>query len=97
MRLVVIADRLTEQDRDGITAVLQAHGDAIGWWHWFQDAWLIRDVRGRHPEWWLNQFRGVAPSGRLLVLGDGPDHPWAGQGPPEMFIPWLDQVWRQRP
>jgi hypothetical protein len=93
MRIIVVGDRLGEAGRDAMSNAL-THQPEVGWWHWFPDAWLIRDPQARSPEWWLRLFRECVPTGRILVLGDGPDHPWAAQGPPEFFSPWIAQFWR---
>ena len=40
--VVITLDQGTKERRDAITEVVKQLG--LGWWHWFQDSWMIPNV-----------------------------------------------------
>lgn len=87
-KLVIVSDRCTPEDREAITVMLKTE---VGWWHWFEHAWLIVDVKGHDPSWWVGKLRRVAPDSHFFVVNVNGGS-WAGVGRKNAFQ-WLRDEW----
>lgn len=92
-RFVVIINEASKEQQDKLSKHF-SKGEKYGWWHWFQDAWLLTsnndDITARKIR---DEMLEEAPETKCLVLeaGDNP-YLWAGFGTEKEFE-WLHTTW----
>lgn len=76
----------TKQELDNVTSAIKKEA---GWWHWYSQAWLVADEKGRDVVWWRVYLRGIAPEMHFLVFET--TGRWAGFSSPQHFK-WIRQA-----
>ena len=97
-RFVVIIENSTKEQNDSFLEWIR--GEKVGWWHWFQNVWLLSNVGGDLTSKGVrDKVREFFPGANTLVLelreNEGT---WSGFGPVggkrNMFA-WLKKSWRK--
>jgi hypothetical protein len=92
-RFVVAADKLTSQQQDAITEIVQRNGWEF--WHWYEGLWLLagveddRSARNIHAE--LNEDP-MLDGRNILVIKIGERITYWGRAPQESWR-WMQQFW----
>jgi len=90
-RFVVLADEISKEQQDVITAFFKEQ--PTGYWHWFKDSWLIIDISN---VWSVAKIRDkiqeLVPGVNVLVLKVESGTDWAGFGRKDKFE-WLHETW----
>lgn len=95
-RFVVIIESSTKEQNDLLLKWIAVEG--LGWWHWFDNAWLLSNQRGNLSAAAVrDKLREVYGTANNLVLElNGQADTWAGFGPQtekrDMFK-WLRNNW----
>ena len=91
-KFIIIADTHAPlAARNALTIRLKELG-RWGWWHWFENIWLVVDPAERTTAQELRDVAGAA-LGFANVLVIRVEHAdWAGLAPPAMFQ-WIRDTW----
>ncbi len=93
------ADGADRADRNAISLAIKLQTSAgVGWWHRFQDLWLIADPEERTAAWWRDYLKEHAPDVLFIVLDAGTvpkGRPaWSSVTAPGS-VEWLKKHWRR--
>jgi hypothetical protein len=64
----------------------------VGWWHWYQDAWLIVDREDRPSTWWRDRLREWGLR-QFIVFQVPAGARWSAFGKKE-YSEWLHRNWK---
>lgn len=97
-RFVVLIESSSEEQNNSFLSWIRQ--ERLGWWHWFQDAWLLSDPTGDQTAISVrDKVWECFPGSNTLVieLGEG-EGTWSGFGPKsekkDMFS-WIRKNWRK--
>jgi hypothetical protein len=97
--IVLIEDTSTKEQNDAFIEWIRTSG--LGWWHWFQNCWLLVDSNGiQSAADMRSSLKAIYGSANTFVieLSDGQDT-WAGFGPTSdqknMFT-WIHKNWTKQ-
>ena len=99
-RFVVIIESSTKEQNDSFLDWVKQEN--LGWWHWFQNAWLISNTTGTHTASSIrDKVNEFFPTKNTLVIGlkEG-EGSWSGYGPnseKRSMFKWLKTNWRKGP
>lgn len=65
---ILVSNRLSPEVSDKITKAIEAKFPNVGWWHWYQDAWVLKDPSARGCESWRDAVKEVAPEAQFYVF-----------------------------
>jgi len=95
-RFVVLIEVSTEDQN--VLMLEWIKSEAIGWWHWFQNIWLLSNKHGHLEASTIrDKVREIYGTANVLVLEiKGTEDTWSGYGPKgenrNMFT-WLRSDW----
>ena len=95
-RFVVVIERSTESQNNALLDWIKAEG--LGWWHWFQNAWLLSNNKGHLDcERIRDKLMEIYGSANNLVIEmGGSGDSWAAYGPSnekKSMFTWLRDTW----
>ncbi len=91
-RFAIFVDRATKQQQDTITNYFK-HERSVGYWHWFNDVWLITDVSKEFTTQMLrDKVQELAPGLTTLVMQIDNAKGWSGFGSDDKFN-WIRETW----
>lgn len=96
-RYIVLLDEATKEQNDQFKDYIREN--ALGWWHWLSNSWLLSDPRGTLSVAEIrDKITEIYPDVDTIVieLHEGGDT-WAGFGPKnkgkDMFR-WIRETWK---
>jgi len=95
-RFVVLIESSTKEQNEIFLSWIKSEG--IGWFHWFQNTWLLSNVRGHLSASDIrSEVRKAYGSANTLVLElQGVNDTWAGFGPnseEKNMFKWIRDNW----
>ena len=88
-RIIVIKDQAPVESRNKLSDWIKTQ--RVGWWHWFQQAWLLTDPQDRPVSWWRDQIRDLLDKEFVLVI-DADGGTWSAFAKSESFD-WFKKNW----
>jgi hypothetical protein len=98
-RFIVLVEKSSEEQDHSFLE--WAKSEKIGWWHWFQHAWLLSNSRGNLTASAIrDKLCDIYGTANTLVIElKGTDDTWSGFGPKnenkDMFK-WIKDTWRKQ-
>ena len=96
-RFVVMIETSSKEQNDSFLEWIKE--ERLGWWHWFQNVWLLSNSRGHLSASdirdKLKEFYGTANT--LVLELRGADDTWSGRGPKNEkrnMFKWIKSNWR---
>jgi hypothetical protein len=86
MKIVILVDSGTLEQRNAITAFVKAQG--VAYWHWFPDAWLISTNNSINLREWRDEIKTLTPALNLLLFTFEDTTNWSVRGNAGSFE-WL--------
>jgi|HubBroStandDraft_2_1064218.scaffolds.fasta_scaffold18665_5 hypothetical protein len=91
---VLAGNELSPLQRNTITKYLSDTG--YGYWHWFQDFWLVTSANNYVTSVNLREsLKLVVPGTHFMVFAVEPSPDWAGVGN-ETWAEWIHQNWSRQ-
>lgn len=98
-RAVVIVPGATLPQQNAITTYFRNNSQAVGFWHWGSDTWLVTSETDPLDTVALrDSIMGLAPGPHVVVLKVEPSDQvpnWAVLGPPT-WADWLTNSWEKK-
>jgi hypothetical protein len=88
--VILISEDTTVAARNRIATDIKSA--KVGYWHWFQFGWLLKDTKNRAPKFWRDLIERAAPGTLNVVIRVG-DGSWSARGRKPMFD-WVHKNWK---